>query len=238
MLTAIKTEREQNEELKATNLNMLVRQEKDAPKVELAEAISEPDGSVLIRDFEKLLRSRGYQIENNGLYKWMRDENLIKPQYPNQHGGWSYIAPKKALKDGLMYNRRGKTGGLMAPVITPKGQDYILDNIGGFANQQTKVTAPAESASAMSILKLQGKLNRDGLKVAGYQGQWLFEFLKAKKLIKACGHKGKASVYSATPAAVKNGWFVNMRNKSGYISSTAVTPSGVEHITSLVKAEG
>ena len=253
MLTTIKDERARAERLKTANINLLTQQVKDAPKVELAEAISEPDGSVLIRDFEKLLRSRGWQIKTNGLYKWMQIENLIYKTYRQVNGGWNYAASYGAVKNGLMYDRKAITGSVTTPVITPRGQEYILERSDATMNQQTKFIAPlpditmvpdrlsSSGKEAMTIRDLQKRLLLLGYR-RPYCGQnWLYSFLVEQNMIKAIGKKHgtktNSNIYTATPPALANGWLIIKLNAKHYISSVIVTPVGAEYITELVKKE-
>ena len=239
MLTAIKDERDRTAKLKAVTTKLYAKLANDAPKVELAEAISEPDGSVLIRDFEKLLRAKGYQIKTNGLYKWMESENLIEVYNGRiKRAGYGYSASAKGIKSGITANHLDKQNRVTAAIITPKGQEYIIEHVGEIANQQTKiVTRDKPTDTAMTLRELQSRLTREGFRLVSYKGNWLYEFMNAKKLIKVYRDKGYASVYMASPVSLKAGWLVNKLNAQGYISSAIVTPSGADYISNLVKAE-
>ena len=238
MLTVIRDERDKNAKLSTVNTRLYAKIDKDAPKVELAEAISEPDGSVLIRDFEKVLRAKGYQIKTNALYRWLENENLIEVCHARaKKFGYGYSATKQGIKTGITANRLDNGNRITAAIITPKGQEYILDHISEFANQQTKIT-PHCKPSEMTIRVLQSKLTREGLQLHPYAGtNWLYEFMNAKKLIKAYRKKSYANVYMATPVSLKNEWLINKLNAQGYVSSVIVTPVGVKYITELVEKE-
>lgn len=239
MLTAIKDERARNADLNRRNANLLTRQVKDAPKVELAEAISEPDGSVLIRDFEKLLRSRGYQIKTNGLCKWLENENLIEADRGRtKKFGCGYSATRQGIKNGITANRIDSAGRITAAIITPKGQDYIFDRAGEIANQQIKIAvADKPTETAMTIHELQKRLTQKGLRLPQYRHGWLYGFLLGRKLIKVQRKKGNANVYMASASAEKAGWLANKLNAYKYITSAIVTPAGAEYITELVRKE-
>ena len=239
MLTAIKDERDRTAKLKAVTTKLYAKLANDAPKVELAEAISEPDGSVLIRDFEKLLKQRGYQIKTNALYRWLESENLIEVYYGRvKRAGYGYSASAKGIKSGITANHLDKQNRVTAAIITPKGQEYIIEHVGEFANQQTKIaTRDKPTDTAMTLRELQSRLTREGFRLVSYKGNWLYEFMNAKKLIKVYRNKGYASVYMASSVSLKAGWLINKLNAQGYISSVIVTSAGADYISNLVKAE-
>ena len=125
-----------------------------------------------------------------------------------------------------------------AAVITPKGQEYILDHANEIAEQQTKITvADKPTNAAMTIYELQKQLTQKGLRLPQYRYGWLYGFLLGRKLIKVQRKKGNANVYMASASAEKAGWLANKLNAYKYISSVIVTPAGVEHITELVRKE-
>ncbi|MEX5397187.1 phage antirepressor KilAC domain-containing protein [Streptococcus sp. ZJ93] len=104
--------------------------EADRPKVLFAEAVEASSTSILIGDFAKILRQNGYNIGQNRLFAWLRDNGfLIRKK------GESYNMPTQRSMDMKLFEVKERThnepnGSIRiskTTKITGKGQTYFID---------------------------------------------------------------------------------------------------------------
>ena len=88
--------------------------------------------SILVSELVKKLKNNGLEIRQNRFFQWLRDNGYLKKV---NIGGVIYNTPTKfALDEELFEIRRFKvTRGCnketITPLVTPKGQRYILKEI-------------------------------------------------------------------------------------------------------------
>ena len=119
VLTALKKERS----LKAAAQQKI---EDDKHKVSLAESICRTDNSILIRDYAKRLSHEGFEIGQNRLFKWLRENGyLMRDNTPYQQ----YVA--QDLFEVVVRTRRDDKGGksFSTTMVTGKGQLYFADKL-------------------------------------------------------------------------------------------------------------
>lgn len=109
--------------------------EADRPKVLFANAIEASETSILIGDFAKILRQNGYEIGQNRLFEWLRNNGfLIRKK------GESYNMPTQRSMDMKLFEVKERThqepnGSIRiskTTKLTGKGQQYFINK---FLNQ-------------------------------------------------------------------------------------------------------
>ncbi|MGT2951631.1 oxidoreductase [Streptococcus cuniculi] len=104
--------------------------EADRPKVLFAEAVEASSTSILIGDFAKILRQKGYDIGQNRLFAWLRENGfLIRKR------GESYNMPTKRsmdmklfeVKERVHHEPNGSIRISKTTKMTGKGQIYFSD---------------------------------------------------------------------------------------------------------------
>lgn len=122
VLTAFKNERDQRIELQA-------KVEADAPKVLFADAVATSKDSCLVGQLAKVLRQNGYNIGQNRLFDYLRNEGYLCRSGENRNmptqrsidAGWFEI------KEGTLYNLDGTVRITRTPKVTNKGQIYFVN---------------------------------------------------------------------------------------------------------------
>lgn len=100
--------------------------EEAKPKIVFADAVAGSDNSILIRQFAKLLSDEGFEIGQNRLFAWMRDNGFLNKNnepYQNyiQQGLFEVIERTVGASDQTFTARTTK--------ITGKGQVYFADKL-------------------------------------------------------------------------------------------------------------
>lgn len=104
--------------------------EADKPKVLFANAVEASATSILIGDFAKILRQNGYNIGQNRLFEWLRNNGfLIRKR------GESYNMPTKRSMDMSLFEVKERThnepnGSIRiskTTKMTGKGQTYFIN---------------------------------------------------------------------------------------------------------------
>lgn len=102
--------------------------EKNAPKVEFADAVSASDTSIMVGDMAKMLKQNGIDTGQRRLFKWLRENHyLIKC-------GEEYNMPTQRsmnqelfeIKETIRYDKRNNPIIYRTPKITSKGQQYFI----------------------------------------------------------------------------------------------------------------
>ena len=110
------------------------RIKEDKPKVLFADAVSSSTSSILIAELAKLISQNGYEIGQNRLFDWMRDNGfLIKRK------GETYNLPTQRsmdmelmeIKKRTINNADGSIRTTRTTKITGKGQQYFINKFLG-----------------------------------------------------------------------------------------------------------
>lgn len=108
---------------------LLLENQELKPKALFADAVSTSNGSILVGQLAKLIRQNGYNIGQNRLFSWMRENGyLIK-------SGSRYNQPtQKAMdlklfevKERALQNPDGSTKITLTTKVTGKGQVYFVN---------------------------------------------------------------------------------------------------------------
>lgn len=104
--------------------------EQDKPKVLFADAVDSSTSSVLVGELAKLISQNGYNIGQNRLFEWLRDNGfLIK-----RKGETFNLPTQRSMDQGLMdikkrtiNNADGSIRTTRTTKITGKGQQYFIN---------------------------------------------------------------------------------------------------------------
>ena len=100
--------------------------EEAKPKIVFADAVAGSDNSILVRQFAKVLSDEGFEIGQNRLFEWLRDNRFLNKNnepYQNyvQQGLFEVIERTVGAADQTFTTRTTK--------ITGKGQVYFADKL-------------------------------------------------------------------------------------------------------------
>ncbi|QGH04921.1 phage antirepressor [Streptococcus dysgalactiae] len=104
--------------------------EKDKPKVLFADAVEASETSILIGDFAKILRQNGYNIGQNRLFAWLRENGFLI-----RKNGESYNMPTQRSMDMKLFEVKERAhqepnGSIRiskTTKMTGKGQQYFIN---------------------------------------------------------------------------------------------------------------
>ncbi|HER2938560.1 TPA: phage antirepressor KilAC domain-containing protein [Streptococcus pyogenes] len=104
--------------------------EADRPKVLFADAVEASETSILIGDFAKILRQNGYNIGQNRLFAWLRENGFLI-----RKNGESYNMPTQRSMDMKLFEVKERThqepnGSIRiskTTKMTGKGQQYFIN---------------------------------------------------------------------------------------------------------------
>lgn len=103
------------------------------PKALFADAVATADTSILIGDLAKLIRQNGYDIGQNRLFGWLRDNGYLV-----KHGDAYNMPTQKSMDLGLFEvkertigNPDGSTRITRTTKVTGKGQQYFINKFLG-----------------------------------------------------------------------------------------------------------
>lgn len=102
--------------------------EKNAPKVEFADAVSASNTSIMVGDMAKMLKQNGIKIGRQRLFKWLRENHYL------MKGGEEYNMPTQRsmnqewfeIKETIQYDKRNNPIICRTPKITGKGQRHLV----------------------------------------------------------------------------------------------------------------
>ena len=99
------------------------------PKALFADAVSSSDESILIGQLAKLIRQNGYEIGQNRLFEWMRENGfLIKSgSRRNQPTQRAMDMGLFEVKERTISNPDGSTRITLTTKVTGKGQVYFVN---------------------------------------------------------------------------------------------------------------
>lgn len=122
MNRALEYSRKQVEQLKIENQEM-------KPKALFADAVSTSEQSILVGQLAKLIKQNGYDIGQNRLFQWMRDNDyLIKGgQRKNQPTQKAMDLGLFEVKERAIDNPDGSVRITLTTKVTGKGQIYFVN---------------------------------------------------------------------------------------------------------------
>lgn len=108
---------------------LLLENKELKPKALFADAVSASDESILIGQLAKLIRQNGYEIGQNRLFEWLRDNGyLIKSgSRRNQPTQKSMELELFEVKERTISNPDGSTRITLTTKVTGKGQIYFIN---------------------------------------------------------------------------------------------------------------
>ena len=125
----LKQEREEKKKLQLENAKQKKALEDQKPKILFADSVETSTTSILIGDLAKLLRQNGYDIGQNRLFDWLRNNDyLIK------NGERKNMPTQKAMdlelfeiKERTLSNPDGSVRVTRTTKVTGKGQVYFVN---------------------------------------------------------------------------------------------------------------
>src|SRR5690625_3561962 len=103
--------------------------EKQKPKVLFAEAVETSKTSVLVGELAKIIKQNGYNIGQNRLFKWLRDNGYLMKRVNSRN-----LPTQMSMELGLVKGKKrtinkpdGSIRTTSTPMVTGKGQVYFID---------------------------------------------------------------------------------------------------------------
>lgn len=129
MNRALEYSRKQVKALMEEKQGLIEENKELKPKALFADAVSASNESILIGQLAKLIRQNGYEIGQNRLFKWMREnEYLIKKgERYNQPTQKSMDLGLFEVKERTITNPDGSTRITLTTKVTGKGQVYFIN---------------------------------------------------------------------------------------------------------------
>lgn len=129
MNRALEYSRKQVKALMEEKQGLIEENKKLKPKALFADAVSASNESILIGQLAKLIRQNGYEIGQNRLFEWMREnEYLIKKgERYNQPTQKSMDLGLFEVKERTITNPDGSTRITLTTKVTGKGQVYFIN---------------------------------------------------------------------------------------------------------------
>ena len=100
------------------------------PKVLFADTVSGSKTSILVGQLARLVKQKGLDIEQNRLFKWLRDKGYLMKN-KNEPTQRSMDLKVMEVKERTVNNPDGSTRITRTPMITGKGQIYFVDRLLG-----------------------------------------------------------------------------------------------------------
>lgn len=129
MNRALEYSRKQVKALMEEKQDLIKENNQLKPKALFADAVSASNESILIGQLAKLIRQNGYEIGQNRLFEWMREnEYLIKKgERYNQPTQKSMDLGLFEVKERTITNPDGSTRITLTTKVTGKGQVYFIN---------------------------------------------------------------------------------------------------------------
>ncbi len=129
MNRALEYSRKQVKALMEEKQGLIEENKELKPKALFADAVSASNESILIGQLAKLIRQNGYEIGQNRLFEWMREnEYLIKKgERYNQPTQKSMDLGLFEVKERTITNPDGRTRITLTTKVTGKGQVYFIN---------------------------------------------------------------------------------------------------------------
>lgn len=129
----LKEERAEKEKLQQEGKELHARLAEQAPKVAFANAIEASKSSCLIGELAKIITQNGYEIGQNRLFKWLRNNG-----YLGKKGEYYNIPNQLYIEQGLFEIKKGVRSGnegvmhtTITTKVTGKGCSYFINKFLG-----------------------------------------------------------------------------------------------------------
>lgn len=113
--------------------------ERDKPKVLFADAVNSSSSSILVGELAKLISQNGYEIGQNRLFDWLRENGFLI----RRKGEMYNLPTQRSMDMGLMdikkrtnNNADGSIKTTRTTKITGKGQQYFINKFLGEINEE------------------------------------------------------------------------------------------------------
>lgn len=130
MARALKMANRKLDEIRSTNLVLSAKIEEDKPKVIFADAVSTAKTSILVGELAKLIKQNGYDIGQQRLFKWMRENGYLISRKGSDYNMPTQRAMEMKLfeiKETAVTHSDGHTSVSKTPKVTGKGQQYFIN---------------------------------------------------------------------------------------------------------------
>jgi len=129
MNRALEYSRKQVKALMEEKQGLIEENKELKPKALFADAVSASNESILIGQLAKLIRQNGYEIGQNRLFEWMRDNGYLikKGERYNQPTQKSMDLGLFEVKERTISNPDGSTRITLTTKVTGKGQVYFIN---------------------------------------------------------------------------------------------------------------
>ena len=129
MNRALEYSRKQVKALMEEKQGLIEENKELKPKALFADAVSASNESILIGQLAKLIRQNGYEIGQNRLFEWMRDNGYLikKGERYNQPTQKSMDLGLFEVKERTITNPDGSTRIALTTKVTGKGQVYFIN---------------------------------------------------------------------------------------------------------------
>jgi anti-repressor protein len=129
MARALSIAKEQIEELVTKNKTLEIELKENEPKIIFANTVATSSTSILIGDLAKLIKQKGYDIGQNRLFCWMRENGyLIKSgESKNMPTQTSMNLELFEVKERSVVNPDGSNRVTRTTKVTGKGQIYFIN---------------------------------------------------------------------------------------------------------------
>ena len=129
MNRALEYSRKQVKALMEEKQGLIEENKELKPKALFADAVSASNESILIGQLAKLIRQNGYEIGQNRLFEWMRDNGYLikKGERYNQPTQKSMDLGLFEVKERTISNPDGSTRITLTTNVTGKGQVYFIN---------------------------------------------------------------------------------------------------------------
>lgn len=100
------------------------------PKARFADAVSASGNSILVGNLAKILRQNGVDINQNKLFEWLRENSYLMSAKGSRYNLPTQRSVEKGwfeIKERTILNPDGTIKTTYTPMVTGKGQVYIID---------------------------------------------------------------------------------------------------------------
>ena len=130
MARALKMANRKLDEIRNANVVLSAKIEEDKPKVIFADAVSTAKTSILVGELAKLIKQNGYDIGQQRLFKWMRENGYLINRKGSDYNMPTQRAMEMKLfeiKETAVTHSDGHTSVNKTPKVTGKGQQYFIN---------------------------------------------------------------------------------------------------------------
>lgn len=130
MARALKLANRKLDEIRSVNVVLSAKIEEDKPKVIFADAVSTAKTSILVGELAKLIKQNGYDIGQQRLFKWMRENGYLINRKGSDYNMPTQRAMEMKLfeiKETAVTHSDGHTSVNKTPKVTGKGQQYFIN---------------------------------------------------------------------------------------------------------------